>query len=98
MVKKQSSLSLQSRRSLGILLDELEAAAKALVQSCRAQSWAELENSVPILKSYVRSIKEEVPENIAREQVTMLDQHAQFVSVYVRTLVSTSANEISSSS
>ena len=84
MGRKQASISLQSRRSVGVLLDELDQAASSLVQACRSQNWAEIENSVPILKSYVRSIKEEVPEDLANAQVTQLDQHVQFVSVYFR--------------
>jgi len=84
MVKKQPSISLQSRRSLGILLEDLDVAATSLVQACRAQNWADVENSVLIIKSYVRSIKEEVPGALAKAQVTQLDQHAQFVSVYLR--------------
>src|SRR5207249_12064782 len=81
---KKKPFSLESRRSLGALLDQLDAAGTSLVQACRVQNWAEVENSVLIIKSYVRSIKEEVPEAMVKPQITQLDQHAQFVAVYVR--------------
>src|SRR2546427_7423755 len=84
MAKKQAPISLQGRRSLGILLDELAGAADSLIRVCRAQTWADVDNSVPIVKSYVRSIKEEVPGDHAKAQVTKLDQHAQFVAVYAQ--------------
>src|SRR2546427_7042845 len=82
MAKKPAPISLPSRRSLGVLLDELAGAADSLVRACRAQNWADVDNSVLIVKSYVRSIKEEVPGDLAKPQVTKLDQHAQFVAVY----------------
>ena len=84
LAKKPGPITLQSRRSLGVLLDELDGSAASLVQACRAQNWADVENLVLIIKSYVRSIKEEVPGDLAKAQITQLDQHAQFVAVYVR--------------
>jgi len=66
------------------LLDGVAEASDDLVQACRKQNWADVENLVPVVKSYVRSIKEEVPEGMAKSQLTELDKHAQFVEVYSR--------------
>jgi hypothetical protein len=37
---------------------------------------------VPSVKSYVRSIKGEIPEGLAKKQISQLDMHAQFIASY----------------
>jgi hypothetical protein len=41
-------------------------------------------NLVPVIKSYVRSIKDEIPDRMAKAQITNLDTHAQFIEVYTK--------------
>src|SRR5436309_4319980 len=77
-------LSLQSKRSLARLFDELLVAVGVLIEACRKTNWGEVDESATNVKSYVRSIKDEIPEGLAKGQVSKLDSHAQFVEVYAK--------------
>src|SRR5712692_718771 len=77
-------LSLQSKRSLTKLFDELLAAVEVLIGACRKTNWSEVDDSATNVKSYVRSIKDEIPDGLGKSQVSKLDSHAQFVEVYAR--------------
>ncbi len=67
---------------MAVLFDELAIAASDLVAICRKEDWVSVDNLVPKVKSYVRSIKDEIPRGTAKSQLTELDKHAQFVEVY----------------
>lgn len=84
MPSKVPPLTLESRRSLATLFEELLEIADSLATSCRKQNWSEVDDLVPSVKSYVRSIKEEIPEGLAKAQVTQLDAHAQFIETFTR--------------
>ncbi len=77
-------LTAKAKRSVGSLLDGLVQAADELVSACRKDDWDTVQNLVPKVKSFVRSIKDEVPRGIAKSQLTELDRHAQFVEVYTK--------------
>jgi len=77
-------LSLQSRRSLTALFDELLALMDSLATASKKKNWNEVDDLVSSVKSYVRSIKEEIPDGLAKEQVRQLDAHAQFIETYAR--------------
>jgi len=72
-------LSLQSKRALAQLFEELDAVADALAGACRKKNWAEVDELVPKVKAYVRAIKDEIPTGLASKQVSELDRHTVFV-------------------
>src|SRR5437867_3071887 len=82
--KKPAPLTVENRRSLAILLDDLMVSVDSLVRFGRQQNWTEVGDLVPVVKSYVRSIKQETPEGTATEQIKQLDAHAQFVEVWTK--------------
>lgn len=67
---------------MATLFDELLAAVDVLIGACRKANWSDVGDAVTNVKSYVRSIKDEIPDGLAKKQVTQLDAHAQFVEVY----------------
>lgn len=75
-------LTSRVKDSLTGLFAELEALASVLIQSCRGGDWERVAELVPQMKSYVRSIKDDVPAGEAKSQLTRLDSHVHFVSVY----------------
>ncbi len=75
-------LSLQSKRSLAKLFDELLATVGVLIEAARKSNWNDVDEAATNVKSYVRSIKDDVPNGMAKGQVSKLDSHAQFVEVY----------------
>jgi len=77
-------LTAKAKRSLGSLLSGIVQAADELVNACRQDDWDTIMNLVPKVKSFVRSIKDEVPRGTAKSQLSELDRHTQFIEVYAR--------------
>ncbi len=75
-------LSRDGKRSLASLFDELVDLADQLIMSCRRGDWSRIDEMVPRVKSYVRSIKDEVPKGTANVPLRKLDTHAHFIEMY----------------
>src|SRR6266480_3090994 len=75
-------LTVQSKRSLAGMFEELEAVADTLVAEASKSNGPEVDDLTLKVKAYVRSIKDEIPEGLAKKQVSELDRHAVFVERY----------------